>query len=71
LLTRTVHPTDTRAKVVSLTAEGREIAQRALTVVETVDERFFEELGEQAPIFLRLMHQLIEVHANVQTSSAE
>src|SRR5215469_12152234 len=36
--TRTAHPTDTRAKVVSLTAAGREIAQRAMVVVETADE---------------------------------
>lgn len=71
LLTRTVHPNDTRAKVVSLTTKGREVTQRALTVVETVDAQFFEELGGQASTFLRLMQQLIEVHANVQTSSAE
>lgn len=71
LLTRTVHPTDMRAKVVSLTTEGREVAQRALTVVEAVDAQFFEILGGQASTFLRLMQQLIAVQANGQTSSAE
>ena len=60
LLTRTIHPTDTRARVVSLTAEGREIAQRATAVVEDVDDRFFKKLGEQASTFLNLMHQLVE-----------
>jgi len=71
LLTRTVHPTDTRAKVVSLTAEGREVARRAMAVVEDADDQFFQELGEQASTFLSLMHRLIEVSAHAQTSSAE
>src|SRR5258708_915909 len=53
LVTRTVHPTDTRARVVSLTAEGRQVAQRALSVVETIDEQFFQELGGQASIFVQ------------------
>lgn len=65
LLTRTVHPADTRAKMVLLTAEGREVAQRALTVVETVDEQFFQELGGQVSTLLRLMQQLIGAHAEV------
>ncbi len=69
LVTRTFHPTDTRAKVVVLTAEGRKIAQQALSVIETVNEQFFEELGEQASTFVRLMQLLIE--AQVQTSSPE
>jgi DNA-binding MarR family transcriptional regulator len=70
LLTRTIHPTDTRAKVVSLTAEGREVARRAVAVIEEADDQFFQELGEQAPTFLSLMHRLIEVAASAQTSSA-
>jgi DNA-binding MarR family transcriptional regulator len=71
LLTRTVHPTDTRAKVVSLTAEGREVARRAVAVVEEADDQFFKELGEQASTFLGLMHRLIEGYANAQNTSAE
>jgi DNA-binding MarR family transcriptional regulator len=69
LLTRTVHPTDTRARVVSLTAEGRKVAQHALTVVEAVDEQFFQELGGQASTFVRLMQHLIRAHTEVQSSS--
>lgn len=65
LVTRTVHPTDTRTKVVSLTAEGRKVAQRALSVVETVDEQFFQELGGQASTFARLMQLLIGAHADM------
>ncbi|HTK07349.1 MAG TPA: MarR family transcriptional regulator [Ktedonobacteraceae bacterium] len=67
LLTRTVHPTDTRARVVSLTAEGRTVAQQAMAVVEAVDEQFFHELGEQAPTFVQLMRLLIRA----QTPSPE
>jgi DNA-binding MarR family transcriptional regulator len=69
LLTRAVHPTDTRARVVSLTTEGREVARRAFTVVETVDAAFFAELGAQYATFLELMRQLIKGHTNVRISS--
>lgn len=62
--TRTVHPTDTRVKVVSLTDEGRAVAQRAFSVVEAVDEQFFQELGEQNAPFIELMQQLIRSHAD-------
>lgn len=65
-LTRAIHPTDTRAKIVSLTAKGREIAQRALTVVEIVDEQFFKHLDDQAPTFLYLMRQLIATNTGEQ-----
>ena len=62
LFTRAAHPTDTRAKVVSLTDEGRAVAQRAMAVVEETDERFFQELGEQVPDLLKLMQRLVAAH---------
>lgn len=65
LVTRTVHPTDTRAKAVSLTAEGHKIAQQALSVVETVDEQFFQGLGSQVSTFVGLMQFLIGAQAQV------
>lgn len=65
LLIRTAHPTDTRAKVVSLTSEGREVVQRAFIVVENVDEQFFQELGEQSSTFLDLMQLLIRANGDV------
>jgi DNA-binding MarR family transcriptional regulator len=67
LLTRTVHPTDTRAKAVSLTAEGRKVTQQAFTVVETADEQFFRELGGHASDFVRSMQLLIR--ANIEAQS--
>jgi DNA-binding MarR family transcriptional regulator len=69
LLTRAVHPTDTRARAVSLTAEGRKVAQQAFTVVETVDEQFFLGLGERAPDFVKSMQLLIRAHTEAQGSS--
>jgi DNA-binding MarR family transcriptional regulator len=71
LFIRTVHPTDTRARLVSLTAEGLKIAQQALTVVESVDEQFFQELGAQASTFVSLMQLLIRSHGEVHPSSHE
>ncbi|HET8912226.1 MAG TPA: hypothetical protein VFN23_12220 [Ktedonobacteraceae bacterium] len=54
----------TRVKAVSLTDEGRAVAQRAFFVVEAVDEQFFLEPGEQNVTFIELMQQLIRSHAN-------
>jgi DNA-binding MarR family transcriptional regulator len=69
LLTRAMHPTDTRARVVSLTAEGRKVAQQAVTVVEAADEQFFRELGGQASDFARSMQLLIRANSEAQNSS--
>lgn len=65
LLTRTTHPTDTRAKVVSLTTAGRQVAQRAIHVIETVDEQFFQGLGEQASTLVSLMQDVIRANTEV------
>nr|AIA14684.1 MarR family [uncultured bacterium] len=71
LLTRAVHPTDTRARVVSLTTEGRKVAQQAAAVVETADEQFFRELGGQASGFARSMQLLIRANTEVQNPSSK
>jgi DNA-binding MarR family transcriptional regulator len=71
LLTRAVHPTDTRARVVSLTAEGRTVAQQAVAVVESADEQFFRELDGQASDFARSMQLLIRANTEVQNSSPQ
>jgi DNA-binding MarR family transcriptional regulator len=41
LLTREAHPQDARAKVVTLTAAGAELATRAIGAVEAADATFF------------------------------
>lgn len=62
LVTREVHPRDPRAKVVMLTAEGQQIVQKAVPLVEAADEQFFKELGEQASTFVHLMQHLLRVN---------
>jgi len=59
LLERNPHPTDTRAKVLGLTKEGRKLAWQAVPVVEGVDREFFGSLGAQLNRFNRSLLSLI------------
>jgi len=59
LLERNPHPTDTRAKVLGLTKEGRKLARRAVPVVEGVDREFFGALDAQLDRFNRSLLSLI------------
>ena len=59
LLQRNPHPTDTRAKVLRLTKEGRKLAWQAVPVVEGVDREFFGALGAQLDRFNRSLFSLI------------
>jgi DNA-binding MarR family transcriptional regulator len=43
LIQRSAHPTDTRAKVMNLTASGAAILDRALPLVEGLDAEFFSQ----------------------------
>lgn len=43
LIQRSAHPTDTRAKVMNLTANGVAILDRALPLVEGLDAEFFSQ----------------------------
>ena len=58
LLERREHPDDPRAKTIGVTARGRELAKKAIVVVEAVDAKFFEPIGARAaeliPLFTRL-----------------
>ena len=42
---RVEHPTDTRAKIVGLTEEGKEVIKKAVITVENFDRSFFSVLG--------------------------
>ncbi|MCQ9636858.1 MarR family transcriptional regulator [Chryseobacterium sp. WG14] len=59
-LTRQEHETDTRAKIVRLTATGEKILQKAIIEVENADLDFFDILGTQLPSFNSAILQLIE-----------
>jgi DNA-binding MarR family transcriptional regulator len=55
LLRREVDPGDTRAKRLSLTAEGARLAQQAITAVEQVDAAFFDTDAAAMTTMLRRM----------------
>lgn len=47
LVRRVPHPTDARAKQISITTEGRRIARKAVALVEAVDDEFFSANGPE------------------------
>nr|WP_294860316.1 MarR family transcriptional regulator [uncultured Fluviicola sp.] len=51
LLQRQEHQTDTRAKTVGLTDNGKKIIKQAVKTVETFDRNFFETLGDKTGAF--------------------
>jgi len=57
---RKEHETDTRAKIIRLTASGEVILQKALIEVENADLDFFAALSAKLPSFNKNMVQLIE-----------
>ena len=59
-ISRHEHPTDTRAKVIKLTADGANVLQKALTAVEQADMDFFSALGSDLSGFNQNMSNLIE-----------
>lgn len=60
LFVRDVHPTDTRAKIISVSEAGRDIAHKAIVVVEEVDRKFFAALGEQQSSLVFLFQKLLD-----------
>ncbi len=58
LLTRPPHPTDGRARRVEVTTAGRDLANRAVVVVEACDRAFFAGLGRDRGRFTTLLTRL-------------
>jgi DNA-binding MarR family transcriptional regulator len=58
LVERHPHPTDGRAKLLIVTAEGAALANRAIVAVETCDTAFFAPIGEQRTTLAALLGQL-------------
>ncbi len=58
LLRRREHPTDSRAKQIELTTEGKRRMNKALKVVEAVDVQFFQCLAKKRGHFLKDMQTL-------------
>jgi MarR family transcriptional regulator, organic hydroperoxide resistance regulator len=59
LITRTEHATDTRAKTVCLTPQGRTLAAQAIKIIEEFDRDFFSQLGAALPAFNNSMIALL------------
>ncbi|MCI0995416.1 MarR family winged helix-turn-helix transcriptional regulator [Pseudomonas corrugata] len=66
LFVRDVHPTDTRAKIISVSEAGRDIAHKAIVIVEEVDRKFFGSLGEQQSSLVLLFRQLLDKASSTQ-----
>jgi len=55
---RQPHPTDARARALTTTTAGVDLANRANTAVEQVDRDYFAALGADRPAFTRMLAQL-------------
>jgi DNA-binding MarR family transcriptional regulator len=60
LLQRQEHLTDTRAKTVGLTDNGKKIIKQAVKTVETFDRNFFAKLGDKTENFNTQLLTLLE-----------
>ena len=59
LLKRQEHSTDTRAKSVALTDEGKKVIKQAVIAVEKFDEEFFSVLGTKTKDFNKKLMMLL------------
>lgn len=62
LITRQEHSTDTRAKIVKLTTNGKKILQTALTKVENADIEFFSSIDKNLSNLNSYMQTLIKTN---------
>ncbi|HEX3731691.1 MAG TPA: MarR family transcriptional regulator [Mycobacteriales bacterium] len=58
LIDRGAHPSDGRAKLLRVTAAGRELANRAIGAVEACDRAFFDTLDGDRADFTRMLSRL-------------
>ncbi|GAB6009448.1 MarR family winged helix-turn-helix transcriptional regulator [Dysgonomonas reticulitermitis] len=59
---RKAHSGDTRAKAVTLTAEGEKVMEKAIEIIESIDTEFFKLLGDDIPSFNLYLRRLIEAN---------
>lgn len=60
LVTRKIHPVDTRAKSVILTEAGRDVFLAAVKIVDQIDNNFFSVLDDRGSIFNTLLLALVD-----------
>lgn len=59
LIVRKEHSTDTRAKTVALTPEGKSKVLQTVKIVEAFDDEFFSTLGKEIPDFNQKLMRLL------------
>src|SRR5258708_29539695 len=60
LIERVDHPTDPRAKSIMVTRAGRDLARKAVVVVEETDAAFFEPLAADTARLVRMFKALVQ-----------
>ncbi|MBR0824765.1 MarR family transcriptional regulator [Bradyrhizobium manausense] len=60
LIQRVDHPTDPRAKSITVTKAGRDLAREAVPVVEDVDAAFFEPLASDTKRLVAMFQALVQ-----------
>jgi len=60
LLARTPHPTDRRARIVTLTGEGARVAAEAAALARRADREFFGVLGDKEAKLVKRLRKLAE-----------
>jgi DNA-binding MarR family transcriptional regulator len=65
LIARTPHPTDTRAKSLTVTSKGRNLASQVVHLVESIDREFFSQLeGKVGEFNLHLQKLILKYQAD-------
>jgi MarR family transcriptional regulator, organic hydroperoxide resistance regulator len=67
LIERRDHPTDPRAKQIAATRAGRDLARKAVVVVEETDAAFFEPVAHDASQLVKLFQALVQGNERVQS----
>jgi len=71
LIERDAHPDDPRAKTIAVNARGRELARKAIVVVEATDEAFFAPLAASLGEVVRMFTELARSAADVPDSRSK
>jgi len=67
LIKRGDHPTDPRAKAITVTRTGRELARKAVVVVEENDAAFFAPVAADAARLIAMFQALVEGSERTET----
>jgi len=66
LIQRVDHPTDPRAKSIMVTRAGRDLARKAIVVVEATDAAFFEPLASDTARLVRMFQALVQSNERIE-----